>query len=391
MVIDLTLGVDEVRREASSTTAPNARSTPDSGRFTEVLSSDDNRKRQQTWPRAQGGSSRPQKTPGWLAKLISQAVLPSAEPNLALQPSPQGSRTGQQDRQGTRSPTRLDLEDVQGSDRPSSGRGRSARREQSRQPSLFGSATRAPSLSSRIGTPQTDRGGGLDQALLHEIIVREREGLPSEQANNHLNQWIPQTAGIRPSSLTGVWSETATRNSFTEPPGQIHEGQTQEGQADSLERTLRLSREETQDDWLDSAKDDDTDASEVQGISVNDMLASRRPGRRPQLLSQSILRQPDPSYWAERQERELEVLNHMRRNLSPTGQSEDLITHRQRRHHRKWTKREVKRLLKLWFLHGNAWSQIKAIDTRSSLPQLSNRSQVDLKDKLRTIKAWMLR
>jgi hypothetical protein len=56
-----------------------------------------------------------------------------------------------------------------------------------------------------------------------------------------------------------------------------------------------------------------------------------------------------------------------------------------------WSKYETRRLINLWQLYGNAWSQIKDADAEMEPPRLTNRTQMDLKDKMRNVKAFMVR
>jgi hypothetical protein len=56
-----------------------------------------------------------------------------------------------------------------------------------------------------------------------------------------------------------------------------------------------------------------------------------------------------------------------------------------------WSKNETRRLIKLWQLYGNSWSQIKGADEEMEPPRLTNRTQIDLKDKMRNVKAFMAR
>ncbi|PCG88070.1 hypothetical protein PENOC_112640 [Penicillium occitanis (nom. inval.)] len=54
-----------------------------------------------------------------------------------------------------------------------------------------------------------------------------------------------------------------------------------------------------------------------------------------------------------------------------------------------WSKRETRRLIKLWQMYGGAWSMIKSADEEMETPLLRARSQTDLKDKMRNVKAFM--
>jgi hypothetical protein len=183
--------------------------------------------------------------------------------------------------------------------------------EQSSQPNVSGLADRVPSPLTCISSLRTDRGRGLDPALLHEILTRPTETIPAGQSSNRIYEWIPRVASVRASSVTGIGSETTTRISDQEPPD--HNGERHTSYASTRRETT--AGEEELDDRPDPTLDD-TDASVIHGINVNDMLATRH-RHRPELLSRGPLGKPDPSFWAERQEREFELLNYMRRNLPP--------------------------------------------------------------------------
>lgn len=62
-----------------------------------------------------------------------------------------------------------------------------------------------------------------------------------------------------------------------------------------------------------------------------------------------------------------------------------------RRRYTRWSGAEMARLMKLWLQYPNDWARIKEIDRTSSDPKLGMRTDVDLKDKLRTIKMWCLK
>lgn len=53
--------------------------------------------------------------------------------------------------------------------------------------------------------------------------------------------------------------------------------------------------------------------------------------------------------------------------------------------------KELCQLLKLCREYGTQWSLIKEVDSEQASPKLENRTQVDLKDKARNVKMWMMR
>lgn len=85
------------------------------------------------------------------------------------------------------------------------------------------------------------------------------------------------------------------------------------------------------------------------------------------------------------------------RQASEMARLERMMTEIQPRHGRVvrvrigWSKKETRRLIKLWQLYGNCWSQIKGADEEIEPPRLTHRTQLDLKDKMRNVKAFMAR
>jgi hypothetical protein len=57
----------------------------------------------------------------------------------------------------------------------------------------------------------------------------------------------------------------------------------------------------------------------------------------------------------------------------------------------KWSAEEIGRLIALYQKHLGQWAKMKRADERSSSPKLTIRTGVDLKDKMRTLKKWLLR
>lgn len=88
--------------------------------------------------------------------------------------------------------------------------GRPGIREQSSQPNISALADGVPSPLTRIGSLQTDRGGGLDFDTLQEILTQPTRTIPADPLSNRIYEWIPRVASVRASSVTGIRSETAT-------------------------------------------------------------------------------------------------------------------------------------------------------------------------------------
>lgn len=322
----MSTGVDHLRREGSIEAAQHSRRAQDSGRVTEIFSSEDGDDNHQSRARSQLTS--PSQPPsGWLARLKNRAVLPASRPSsIHRHQTPRDTETVRVNQRDMPPPPGPDHESMP---RSSPFNGHYTIREQSSQPNVSVLDDLVPSPLTHIGSLQTDRGGGLDPATLHEILTRPAEAIPADQSSNRIFEWIPRVTSVRASSITGIRSETATRIGDQEPSDHNGEGQT------SLASTRRESTggEEGVDGGPDPTQDD-TDASLIHGINVNDMLATRK-GRRPELLSRGSLRKPDPSFWAERQEREFELLNHMRRNPPPSGDEQGRRAGRPHRHHLK--------------------------------------------------------
>jgi hypothetical protein len=63
----------------------------------------------------------------------------------------------------------------------------------------------------------------------------------------------------------------------------------------------------------------------------------------------------------------------------------------QRRPRLPWSTRETDRLVELWKRYGNNWVRIKDKDEETVAPVLGNRSILDLKDKMRSVKIALMR
>jgi hypothetical protein len=57
----------------------------------------------------------------------------------------------------------------------------------------------------------------------------------------------------------------------------------------------------------------------------------------------------------------------------------------------RWSAMETDRLLHLWKRYGNNWARIKEKDESMAPSVLGDHSIVDLKDKMRTVKAGLMR
>lgn len=89
------------------------------------------------------------------------------------------------------------------------------------------------------------------------------------------------------------------------------------------------------------------------------------------------------------EEERLQRILHERR---ARDQQQSGLSNRARRRPRlPWSMKELCQLLKLCREYGTQWSLIKEVDSEQASPKLENRTQVDLKDKARNVKMWMMR
>jgi hypothetical protein len=91
-----------------------------------------------------------------------------------------------------------------------------------------------------------------------------------------------------------------------------------------------------------------------------------------------------PGYWMQRQEEEDAEIAQMAKE----GRQHKLSEPRAKL---PWSLKETRCLVRLWEKHPNEWAKIERLDRASSDPQLTTRTQVDLKDKMRNVKMWMLK
>jgi hypothetical protein len=118
---------------------------------------------------------------------------------------------------------------------------------------------------------------------------------------------------------------------------------------------------------------------EIPGLNISKLIHGRN--QRPDPRPDTIQAQHDRAAARGSQERQrLDKLIQEQRSQRPKTQIRT-----------PWSEDEIKRLIHLWIIHGSRWSQILKIDARMSPPSLLHRSQVDLKDKIRNIKIYMMR
>lgn len=105
-------------------------------------------------------------------------------------------------------------------------------------------------------------------------------------------------------------------------------------------------------------------------------------------------RRPDPHLggsqqdWSHKLEQETQMIDAFVRRVAS---GEPKRERKRRRLYMLWSREEIATLIRLWSAYGNAWAYIKDMDDRSVKPVLQHRTQVDLKDKIRNIKQYMLR
>ncbi|KAJ5215592.1 uncharacterized protein N7498_001999 [Penicillium cinerascens] len=95
-------------------------------------------------------------------------------------------------------------------------------------------------------------------------------------------------------------------------------------------------------------------------------------------------RKRSPGYWRQRREEEDAEIAQMAREERPSKLSKPRVKVF-------WSLNETRRLVRLWERHPNEWAKIERLDRASDDPQLTTCTQVDLKDKMRNIKIWMLK
>lgn len=90
------------------------------------------------------------------------------------------------------------------------------------------------------------------------------------------------------------------------------------------------------------------------------------------------------SYWKQRQEEQDREIAQMAREEKPSKLNKPRVKV-------PWSLKETRRLVRLWEQHPNEWAKIERLDRASDHPQLTTRTQVDLKDKMRNVKISMLK
>jgi hypothetical protein len=136
---------------------------------------------------------------------------------------------------------------------------------------------------------------------------------------------------------------------------------------------------------------DSTDPSEVNGARISDIArwdGGVRDGSLGSLHADQGLRYRE----------EQEKLEEMRRKVRENGPQPTKKRIRgqvdmpdRRKAAVKWSAEEIGRLVTLFQKHLGQWAVMKRADEQSSSPKLTIRTSVDLKDKMRTLKKWLLR
>lgn len=121
-------------------------------------------------------------------------------------------------------------------------------------------------------------------------------------------------------------------------------------------------------------------ASEIPGLDLDELTRQRRyPSTRYPERSTSL------QYWGRRQAQENARLQYLRQQV------QGRFDRTPARARIPWSLEEAQTLIELWLQLGNQWGVIKDVDLAADHPHLSQRTSVDLKDKMRNVKAWMIR
>ncbi|KAJ5753309.1 Peptidoglycan-binding Lysin subgroup [Penicillium odoratum] len=237
----------------------------------------------------------------------------------------------------------------------------------------------------------TDRGGGVEsghvQAFIDEFWDSSLE-LASTRAESRQDSLLRSSRAssppLRPASLVG--------RSLADQFRDLERRADLRQEAITRERARRYAEQESRMPLADrSQRPDRTDPSEVNGARFSDI--ARRDGGVPDGSLRSL-----PADQGLRHAEEQRKLEEMRRKVRENGPQPTKKRIRgkvdipdRRKAAVKWSAEEIGRLVALFQEHLGQWATMKRADEQSSSPRLTIRTSVDLKDKMRTLKKWLLR
>ncbi|KAJ5557704.1 hypothetical protein N7513_003290 [Penicillium frequentans] len=218
-------------------------------------------------------------------------------------------------------------------------------------PSRVGSVLQADSVMSEVDRPVDD-----GQTLLAEWDRRGR-----------LSTRLPGTQGARDSSLSGVRMNSTIVGS-SPPPAREHSEPSSEQIPTALTERQRV---------------DEARRAHRARMADNTVPSHNQPRSTTEILGLSKERIADELRKRQAEERERQRSTKTRVRHRPKAERRVPIP---------WTLPEILRLVPLWYKWGNRWAKIKELDLdplEFSEPQLEQRTQVDLKDKMRQLTDWM--
>jgi hypothetical protein len=282
-----------------------------------------------------------------------------------------------------------------------------------------------PSWEAQLGrTHSQHRGTSSQEAQLGQTHSQHREtssqearvgridgprGETSHPPRQRILPWIqPRWQSVNPNSDDDWPSQTTpnpptmasdhrARQSSRETPGVWTHGQ-QRRILPWVQSRLRIDNLDPEDDWVSqTALNPPTMASDHRArqssssiiSSIHASTLSRLPS-----LDRNIQRKKsrERNYPVRKQDQE----DWRRQQAEETSRMEAIAAENasrlnQRRPRRPWSATETDRLLDLWKRYGNNWAVIKEEDESMAPSVLGDRSIVDLKDKMRTVKVGLLR
>jgi len=245
----------------------------------------------------------------------------------------------------------------------------------------------------------TDRGGGVGPGQVRAFLDELRDSsleLASTRAESHrqvdltptddslLHSSRASSPPLRPASLVG--------KSLADQFRDLERRADLRQEAITRERARRYAEQELGMPLADRSQHPaSTDPSEVNGARFSDIAP--RDGRVPDGSLGSF--HADQGHRHAEEQRKLEQMRRKVREEGPQPTHKRIRGDRDMPDRRKaavkWSAEEIGRLFALYQEHLGQWAKMKRADERSSSPKLTIRTGVDLKDKMRTLKKWLLR